>query len=210
MRPSRSMLVNVIAVVRGDLELRGKRGVGRLGAHGAGGRAPRQPLGERAERVQRFHAFVAVEDVCRRRLEVGCHEADAQRFGAGHGAQEAHDREELGRFRGGERRAPHLACADESAALAPVVVDLQVVHPLAAHFDELALPQQRLLLRGLARRRAQRRLVLQDDRIARPPRQSPAPPRRRTTRVARPDAATMLRAVVISLSCRRRRAASRR
>ena len=50
----------------------------------------------------------------------------------------------------------------EPAALAPVVVDLEVVQALAAHLHHLALPQHRLLAGRAARFRAQRDLIRDD------------------------------------------------
>ena len=55
--------------------------------------------------------------VGRRRVDVGHGKADAQRLAALNAAQEAHDREQLGRFLRLEHEAPRVACMHEAGAL---------------------------------------------------------------------------------------------
>ena len=98
-----------------------------------------------------------------RGLQVGCRVADAQGLGTGSIAQEAHHRQQVLRILGFQRLGADLRCADIAAAFAAVVVHLQVVHPLAANFQGVALKQHGLLRRRFARRGAQGGAVLRDD-----------------------------------------------
>ena len=124
----------------------------------------RQPLGHRADRIlNASSATFTAQGFGRRRLHIGGRETDAERFGARRVAHEAHDREQLGRLRCARRHPTDAARLDEAAALASVVPDPQIVEALAAYLDNLALPEQRLLLRCIVRAGTQRRLVAHDD-----------------------------------------------
>jgi hypothetical protein len=85
------------------------------------------------------------------RLDERGDQADPQRFAARCFAHEADDRQQLGRLLRRQRQATDLIRAHESAALAAVIVDLQIVEALAANLDHFALPQLRLLFRRVAR-----------------------------------------------------------
>ena len=79
------------------------------------------------------HAAQGSEDVSR-------DETDAKRFGTRRVTNEAYNRQQVGRFRSGQRGTPHLARTQKSPALPPVVPHLKIVHAFAANLDHVALP----------------------------------------------------------------------
>jgi hypothetical protein len=143
--------------VRGDV---GMAGVA------AGGIAC-QPLGHGGDRIERLGG----ERACRRGAQVRRTEADTEGLGARLVTQEAQYGEQLRRVALGNPDRARRLIAQESAALAPVVVDLEVSGALGAHLEHVPLPE-RLELGGVgARRAAQRRVILRDDRQRRGERQ---------------------------------------
>ncbi len=124
-------------------------------------RAPRQALGDHAQRIERLGA----DGLSGRGLQVGGDIRDAQRFGAGCVAQEAHHRQQLRRLRRVvERDAPYLRHTHVAGALAAVVVHLQVVEALATHLEQVARRQACVLCSIGLGCCSQRRLVERDDR----------------------------------------------
>src|SRR5262249_19741472 len=74
------------------------------------------------------------------------------------------DRQQFGRRFRRELDTANRTRANESHALAPMIVDLQVVEPLSPDLDSLSLPEHGLFLPGAAWASAEHRAVLHDDR----------------------------------------------
>src|SRR5439155_19116857 len=124
----------VNAIAARDLEVRGERCFGGLVRRVAGRDTLREPVGEGAERIERLDAGRAAQRFDGCGLEVGRGQADAERLAARRLARERDQRQQRGRIRRAEAAATDLAGADEAAALADGVPDLEVVQALAAHF----------------------------------------------------------------------------
>ena len=127
-------------------------------------RRPRcQAVRHCAQRVQRFNAALALHLFGGCGLEPRRRQAHGQCLLARGVFHKAQHGEQLGRFVRGQRGAPHLAGPHKACAFAAMVIDLQIVQPLAAHFYHFALAKYRLLKRGFTRGSTQHGAVAGDD-----------------------------------------------
>ena len=122
-----------------------------------------QALRHGAQGFQRLDPVRAVQALGRSCFYIRGANGDAERLGARHAAQEAQHRQQLGRLVRRQGEPPDLRRAHETAALARIVPDREVVEPLAAHLERLALREERQRSPRAAGQRPQRRVVLHDD-----------------------------------------------
>ena len=98
--------------------------------------APGKTVGHAAQRIEGLGG----QRRSRHGLQIGRRITYPQSLGTGRVAQKAHHGQQLSRLRRIERYLAHLRRFNVARPLPSVVVHLEVVHALTAHFQRIALP----------------------------------------------------------------------